>query len=431
LDLAITAAISGDNEAALRHAGAILEEDPTRSVAVLLAGRILGVLGQTDVATLALRRAVRLGVLEGSLPRAAAAAIELSKLGVDTKEIRSRIAEVFARGSRRLLAQGATPPALVRQRLSGIPLPHTLAGIELVQHIKNLVIAEPDGYEGDEEARPVSGQSLLSALDQGGLERMLEVLDLVWVGAGTKVVEQAQSGQEAYILARGEVEVIRQSDRGGSLVLARLGAGALFGEMALLSRAARAASVVACRPSLLLVARKEDLDKVVATSPDVGNVLADYCRRRMMDNLVRTSAILKSVEPQERSHLMQLFVTRSFEKGERLIRQGQESEGLQLIASGEVAVVRHDGEDRTVLATLTAGEVVGEMSLVLRRPSTADVVATAPTVTLHLPHGQFMGIVRRYPEVLSHLYELAVDRDAITSSIVAQEATDADDFVLL
>jgi CRP-like cAMP-binding protein len=431
LDLAVTAAIEGDHETALRHAGAILEEDPTRSVAVLLVGHTLGLLGHIAPATAALRRAVRLGVVEGSLPRAVAAAVELGKLGIDKGDVLRELSQIFARGSKRLLRQGATPPSLVRQRLSGIPLPHTLSGDELIQHVTNLVTLSGDGLDSDDPERPVPRQVLLSSLDPKGLQRTLEVLDLVWVGAGTKVVEQAQPGQEAYILARGEVVVQRKNESGVEITLARLGSGALFGEMALLSRAPRAASVAACRPSLLLVAKKDDLDAVVALEPDVGAVFADYCRRRMMDNLVRTSSILNRVQSAERSTLMQLFVTRSFEPGERLIAQGQQAEGLHLIASGEVAVVHHDGAERTVLATLTVGEVVGEMSLVLRRPSTADVVATAPTVTMHLPHGEFMGIVRRYPEVLSHLYELAVEREAMTSSIVAQEATEADDFVLV
>lgn len=430
LDLAVAAAIQGDHEMALRHAGAILEQDPTRSVAVLLCGHVLGKLGNLEAAAVGLRRAVRLGVHEGSLSRAVAAVVELSKLGVDTKDILAELAGTFARGSSRLLGQGAAPPALTRQRLSGVPLPHTLSGDELIQYVIRLVAA-PEGASEFEDARPVPRQALLSSLDVEGLRRTLEVMDLVWVGAGTTVVEQAGTGQEAYVLARGEVEVTRRDDAGNEIILARLGSGALFGEMALLSRAPRAASVVACRPSLLLVARKVDLDRVVESEPDVGAALADYCRRRMMDNLVRTSPVLKRVLPAERPALMQLFVTRSFEKGERLIGQGQAAEGLHLIASGEVAVVRQDDSERTVLATLTVGEVVGEMSLVLRRPSTANVVATAPTVTMHLPHGEFMGIVRRYPEVLSHLYELAVERDAVTTSIVAQEATEADEYVLL
>lgn len=436
LDLAIIAAVHGDYEDALRHTGAILEQDPTRAVAVLLTGRCLGQLGRRGMACVALRKAVRLGVLEGSLPRAAAASIELAKLGEDTSELQAELAQIFARGSKRLLEKGAAPPALLRQRLSGVPLPRELAGDELIHYVSQLVMSE-DGLEAEDAQRLVPRQALLSSLDINGLRHTLKVLDVVWVDAGTRVVEQSQPGNEAYLLARGEVEVVRSGEatRSGdaalSVVLARLGSGALFGEMALLSRAARAASVVACRPSLLLVARKGDLDSVVQAEPDVGAVLADFCRRRMMDNLVRTSRILSSIQPSERPALMQQFVTRTFEPGQELIRQGQEAEGLHLIASGEVTVVRTDGGERIVLTRLSAGEVVGEVSLVLRRPSIASVIASSPTVTQHLPREHFMGIVRRYPEVLSHLYELAVERDTMTSSIVAQEATDADEYVLL
>src|SRR5262249_39840478 len=84
-----------------------------------------------------------------------------------------------------------------------------------------------------------------------------------------------------------------------------------------------------------------------------------------------------------------------------------------------------------VLATLGPGEVVGEVSLVLRRPSTADVVAVHPTVTLHLSSDKFMSIVREHPAILAELYELAVRRDDETRSIVAQESTSADEYVPL
>lgn len=430
LDLAIIAAVEGDYVHALRSAASILEQDPTRAVAMLLVGKCLGIIEQQDLACTALRKAVRLGVLEGSLPRAAAAAIELARLGEETSEIRSELAQIFARGGKRLLEKGATPPALLRQRLSVAPLPRELSREELIRQLTRLVTSN-DGLERDDTERRVPRQALLSSFDVAGLRETLSVLDLVWVNAGTRVVEQAEPGKEAYLLARGEVEVVRATDGDEAVVLARLGSGALFGEMALLSRAPRAASVVACRPSLLLVARKDELDAVVRAQPDVGAVLADYCRRRMMANLVRTSRILSSIEPAERPVLMQQFVTRTFEAGQKLIRQGQEAEGLHLIASGEVTILRTDNGERTVLTKLQAGEVVGEVSLVLRRPSIASVIASAPTVTLHLPREHFMGIVRRYPGILSHLYELAVERDTMTSSIVAQEATEADEYVLL
>src|SRR5262249_9190118 len=127
------------------------------------------------------------------------------------------------------------------------------------------------------------------------------------------------------------------------VVLARLTNGALFGEMALLSRAPRAAHVVACRPSILLVAKRDALEAVAEKRPDVGVELAAHCRRRMVANLVRTSPVLVSVEPTERTALVERFETRVFEKGEKLITEGDEPPGLHLIASGEVTVVGHEG----------------------------------------------------------------------------------------
>jgi CRP-like cAMP-binding protein len=260
---------------------------------------------------------------------------------------------------------------------------------------------------------------------------LLRILELRIVVAGTHVIEQGEHGSEAYLLARGEVEVSRLASHGQKVSLARLGSGSLFGEMALLSRARRAADVVASRPCLLLVAKKATLDDLVEKQPEVGAAIAAYCHRRMIDNLIRTSSMLSSVEPRDRSALIQNFVSCSYEKGQYLITQGEEPEGLHLLASGEVAVLHRDVDEPTVIATLGAGELVGEMSLVLRRPANADVVATTPTVTLHLPSARFMDIVRAYPGVLSHLYELAIARDAETHNILVSEAEPADDMVLL
>src|SRR5439155_80367 len=122
------------------------------------------------------------------------------------------------------------------------------------------------------------------------------------------------------------------------LLLARLTGGALFGEMALLSRAPRAASVIACRPSILLVGRKDALDAVAEREPEVAVELATHCRRRMVQNLVRTSPILSAVQADERPALVERFETRVYEKGEKLIAEGNNPTGLHLLAPGDAAV---------------------------------------------------------------------------------------------
>jgi CRP-like cAMP-binding protein len=144
-----------------------------------------------------------------------------------------------------------------------------------------------------------------------------------------------------------------------------------------------------------------------------------------------TSPMLRAVAPEERIDLVSRFETRTYEAGEALIRRGDASSGLHLIASGEVEVVTEEGGDKLVLATLGPGEVVGEVGMILRRPAMSDVIAVHPSVTLHLSGNGFHEMLRQHPRLLAELYDLAVKRDEETSSVVAQEATSADDYVLV
>ncbi len=160
--------------------------------------------------------------------------------------------------------------------------------------------------------------------------------------------------------------------------------------------------------------------------------LAAHCRRRMVANLARTSAVLISVPPQERTTLVERFETRIFEKGDRLVVEGEEAQGLHLVASGEVAVVAHENGEPIVLASLGAGDTVGEVALVLRRRANADVIAVHPTVTLFLPRGDFMALVHDHPTILHGLYMTAVRRDdETTRALDSSPVAIADDYVLL
>jgi cAMP-dependent protein kinase regulator len=255
---------------------------------------------------------------------------------------------------------------------------------------------------------------------------------MITVPADEAVIAEGEEGAEAYIVARGELEVRKALEGEPPMVLARLTNGALFGEMALLSRAPRAASVVACRPSILLVAKREALEAVAEKRPDVGVELAAHCRRRMVANLVRTSPVLVAVEPDQRPALVEHFETRVFEKGEKIIAEGEDASGLHLIASGAAAVVGHEGGEPLVLATLAAGQTAGEVALILRRKANADVVAVHPTVTLFLQRDDFLALVRDHPAILHPLYLLAVERDDETALVLGERTTSvADDYVLL
>jgi CRP-like cAMP-binding protein len=189
---------------------------------------------------------------------------------------------------------------------------------------------------------------------------------------------------------------------------------------------------VVTRPSILLVATREALEQVAGRRPEVGIELAAHCRRRMVANLARTSPVLVSVPAEERAMLVERFETRIFEKGDKLVTDGEEPQGLHLVASGSVAIVAHEGGEPVVLATLSPGETVGEVALVLRRKTNADVIAVHPTVTLFLPREEFLSLIQDHPAILHGLYMTAVRRDdETTQALDSAPAAVADDYVLL
>lgn len=424
LDRALALLLAGEREAALRWSAAVVQQDSSVPSALILTCRLLADAGRTEAAIEGFELGVKRAIDTGNLPLAVAAVGDLKMLGVDVSKHLDEIAGAFCLGSPRLSDDATPPPPPLPHDEDFKPLSSFLSGPALLSKATQIIHDASKEFDSLADSEPplISPLSLFSALEKPGLRALIGCFEMITVPAGKAVISEGEEGAEAYIVARGELEVRRkdEEDDKRAITLARLTNGALFGEMALLSRAPRAASVVACRPSILLVARREALEAVAEKRPDVGVELAAHCRRRMVTNLVRTSKVLLSVAPKERPALVERFETKVFEKNDKLISDGKETSGLHLIASGEVAVIgREEGGENFVIATLGVGETVGEVALVLRRKANADVVAVHPTVTLHLPKEDFLGLIRDHPAILAGLYLCAVERDEETSSVLA------------
>lgn len=442
LDRALALMLADEREAALRWSAAVVDQDASVPSALILTCRLLADAGRTEAAVEGLEVAVKRAIDTGNLPLAVAAVADLRQLGRPVDHVFDAIAASFAAGSPRL-AETAPPPPPLPSFEKFQPLSSYLTGPALLSKAQTIVHKARQTYEREAESEQtvIAPLPLFSSLEVDALRSLIAAFEMITVPAGKEVIVEGEEGAEAYIVARGELEVRRSSlptengstHDGAAVTLARLSNGALFGEMALLSRAPRAASVVACRPSILLVARRDALERVAEERPEVGSELAAHCRRRMFANLVRTSRILMSVHSSDRPALVERFENRVYEKGEKLISAGEDAQGLHLIASGEVAVVGYEGGEPLVIATLGPGEVTGEVALVLRRRANADVVAVHPTVTLHLPREDFLALIKDHPAILLSLYTSAIQRDEETSEVIANSTTNvvADDYVIV
>jgi cAMP-dependent protein kinase regulator len=432
VDHALALSLADETEAALRWGAAALELGMREPEAVIVTSRLLEQMGRRRAAIEGLGLAVGRAIDEGNLPLAMAAVGELRALGVDAEGPIDQVASTFCLGAARLKDMEVAP--VLPQLGDFQPLSPFLTGPALASKATKILEAamqSTDDVVGREQEK-IEPLPLFSTLPMDALRDLLAAFETLLVGAGESVIREGEESGAAFLVARGELEIARRSttEGGAPVLLTRLGPGSFFGEMALLSHLPGAATVVATRPSILLVARRERIEAVAARHPIVGEALATHCRRLSVANLGWASPVIVAVPARERATLVDRFETRIFEAGEKLVESGRESDGLHLIVSGEVSVVAYDGDERVVLATLLPGETVGEVELVLCRPGVADSVAVRPTATLWLPREEFLALVQDHPAILHGLYAIAVRRHNETrQALEAVSAAVADEML--
>jgi len=100
------------------------------------------------------------------------------------------------------------------------------------------------------------------------------------VSAGVRIVTEGEEGEELYIVRSGEVAV-----QHGEAVLARVGPGSVFGELAVLDPAPRSADVVATTDTDLLILDRTTLLDLMGRRPEVAADIITMLVRRLRDRL--------------------------------------------------------------------------------------------------------------------------------------------------
>ncbi|MGZ6966370.1 MAG: Crp/Fnr family transcriptional regulator [Acidimicrobiia bacterium] len=110
------------------------------------------------------------------------------------------------------------------------------------------------------------------------LEAIARVTTLLDVPAGRVLARQGQAGQECFVIVSGKVEAKRSDTRVGDL-----GPGQFFGEMALLERQPRVATVIATEPTTVLVLTAKAFEDLVTTMPSVDRKMLVVLAHRLRD----------------------------------------------------------------------------------------------------------------------------------------------------
>jgi CRP/FNR family transcriptional regulator, cyclic AMP receptor protein len=107
------------------------------------------------------------------------------------------------------------------------------------------------------------------------LQRIATPLD---VPAGKTLTAEGEIGREFFVIMRGKAEATR-----GGVAIATVGAGSFFGEMALLDRRPRSATVTTLEPSTVLVITAGAFNSLVGTMPSVDRKMMVVLAERLRD----------------------------------------------------------------------------------------------------------------------------------------------------
>lgn len=425
----------GRIEEAARIYPALLGADPEDLYLWLRAAALVGRLGDPESAARHLEHVGERLARSGDMLLALAAAAELAMHDEEAAKRGARlVASIFCKGSERVAERRASvPPPLPRPAVGVRPATDARDRVVLRELCLDACEKAAERWQGGARSAPkkVPFYPLLSDLTADEIVAIEPSMELLARPAGDVVIKQGEEGSSIFLLARGALDVSQIVADGSAMHLAVLRAGSFFGEMALLTDSPRAAQVTCREPALLFEIRRAALEELAARNPGVAEVLARYTRQRLLRNLMSTSPLFQPLDGPRRSSLMELFESVVLEPGDVVVTEGQASEHLNVVLSGQVAVTRRDGDEILSLAELGPGQIFGEISLIKERPAGATVTARRRSVLLCLSRTSFNRHVAEYPEALAHIYKIAVDREETNLQLQRADTLDVGEDLLI
>ncbi len=278
--------------------------------------------------------------------------------------------------------------ALLAQRLRPDSLGPTLRAIRLA------------GLAGRADLSRFAARAFATAVDAGPqAEEALVALSAQAPARvyehGERIVQEGEVGDSFFVILRGEVTVWRA----GSGQAATLGAGDVFGEIALLAKTARTASVLGRGEAHVLEIPRQTIHALEQYCPQALLALEREYRPRILAQILPALGVFEDgpahVPTEEIEALFRRFVPCTVKAGTRVLHAGVPGLGLCVVVSGRAMVWRAepDGQNR-VLAELRDGELFGEISLLFDVPVTANVDAATTLTFYTLPREDFLNFAR-------------------------------------
>ncbi len=222
---------------------------------------------------------------------------------------------------------------------------------------------------------------------------------------GEVVFRQGDPGDMMFVVYSGKVRVLREAD-GAELPLNTLFAGEHFGELALVSREPRSATIRAAADSTLVGIPAEAVRALLDRNQDLQHYFDRYAERLELWNFIKLVGQLGGqLKPPQLRQVVDRFEIEDVAGGTEILAAGSVPDRFSLVQKGRVSVLAGGRS----CATLASGDTFGGGALVQRPPAASQLAfrADGPVRLLTLSAAAFCELIDGAPTVRRFFAERA------------------------
>ncbi len=269
---------------------------------------------------------------------------------------------------------------------------------------------------------------IFASLDLTILKAVAERLMLQHVPGHEVVYTEGSPGDALYLIDAGRVEIVSNVSRRGE-VLARLGSGGFFGEMALLTGRSRTTGVRTAEATNLWVLYRSDFDELLARHPALSQALSRTLSERLGQaggafgaKHLRQIDLFAGLTSEQLSEVADRLIPARYSSGEVVYREGDAGDRLYLVETGAVRLSNRQGG----AVTIGGGDFFGESSLLTGESHRVTAVADGNTDIWELSREDFEALALKFPVLGLNLSRVLARRTrlpAMAPTAVAMGAT--------
>jgi len=248
---------------------------------------------------------------------------------------------------------------------------------------------------------------ILAVLFPDELHFFRSIATTIELAADVAIITEGQLSPHLYLVQSG---VLRVNKRHGNEIfeVGSITPGDIFGEASVIYNSPAGAEVRTVEPSTLYQIPAAQVREILESNERFMRSISQIAERRSAASALAVNPIFATLPQAVREVALYNGQFISIEAGDVLMQEGdKDTRFMYVVLSGEADISMHhprDPKKKIVIARVSSGDEVGEISVITNKPHAATVIATSTLRLLMLNNDSIQAWRKRYSDFGYSLY---------------------------